>query len=229
VRLVLFDVDGTLLWTDGAGRRAITTALTEVFGSTMPTGYHLDGKTDPQIVRDLMRLAGHADDYISSRMTRVLDRYLDCLTTELANPAHEARALAGVPELLDALAGRDDVMTGLLTGNVARGADAKLRRVGIDPGRFVVGAFGSDHEDRPELPAIARRRASERLGVDIAGADVIVIGDTPADLTCGRGIGARAIGVATGRYTVEQLRGHEPAAVFATLSDTEHVMREIVK
>ena len=128
--------------------------------------------------------------------------------------------MPGVCELLDALEERDDVVLGLLTGNLEAGARAKLSSAGIDPDRFEVGAYGSDHELRGELPAVAQRRAREELGLDIAGADVVVIGDTPADLHCGRGIGARAIGVATGHYSVDELSQHQPAAVFADLSNT---------
>ena len=228
MRLVLFDIDGTMLWTDGAGRRAIQTALTEVFGGTGPASYWFDGKTDRQIVRDLMRHEGHADAHIDARMDALLERYVECLERELADPAHPLRLYDGVVELLDALERRDDVTLGLLTGNLEAGARAKLRAAGIDFDRFRVNAFGSDHELRPELPAIARQRARERLGVELAGGDVVVIGDTPADVECGRGIGARAIAVATGRYSVAELAAHQPAAVFDDLSDTEAVMKVIL-
>ena len=226
--LVLFDIDGTLLWTDGAGRRAIHRALIEVFGVTGPTDHWFDGKTDPQIVRELMRVAGHGDEHIDARMEPLFDRYVKCLHEELRDPAHSAQPLPGVHALLDALAERDDVILGLLTGNLAGGARAKLQAVGIDPERFLVGAYGSDHELRPQLPAIAQRRAREALGVDIAGESIVVIGDTPADIQCGRGVGARAIGVATGRYTVEALAEHGATAAFADLTDTDAVVRAIV-
>ena len=115
-------------------------------------------------------------------------------------------------------------MSGLLTGNIHQGARAKLAAAGIDLARFRVTAFGSDHEDRPELPAVAQRRASELLGVEIQGNRVIIVGDTPADIQCGEAIGARAIGVATGRYSVEQLSEYNPYAVFETLADTPAVL-----
>jgi phosphoglycolate phosphatase-like HAD superfamily hydrolase len=228
MRLVLFDIDGTLLWSDGAGRRAIHRALAEVFGETGPADHRFDGKTDPQIVREMMRIAGRDDSEIDRRMMPLFARYVACLEEELRDPAHHAKPLPGVLELLDVLSRRADVALGLLTGNLIEGARVKLRAVGIDPELFVIGAFGSDHEDRPELPAIAQRRARERLGVDVPGRQVIVIGDTPADVQCGRGIGARAIGVATGRYGVDELRAHGAAAVFADLSDTCAVVDAIV-
>jgi phosphoglycolate phosphatase len=227
VKLVLFDIDGTLVWTDGAGRRAIHHALTEVFGTTGPAGYRFDGKTDPQIVRDLMRSEGHDDAHIDARMPTVFERYVERLREELRAPGYRPRALPGVHGLLDVLEVRSDVVLGLLTGNLVDGARAKLEAVGIDPARFRVGAFGSDDEERPSLPDVACRRMRD-LGVQVAGRDVVIIGDTPADLTCGRAIGARAIGVATGRYTAEELRRHGPAAVFADLSDTGAILAAIL-
>ena len=226
--VVLFDIDGTLLWSDGAGRRAIQLALTEVFGSVGPANHRFDGKTDKQIVRELMTLAGHERAAIDERMDRVITLYVDALRDALRNPSHPPQRLAGVPERLDALEARDDIVLGLLTGNVEPGADAKLRAVGIDPARFRVTAYGSDHEDRPELPPIARRRAAALLGGEIAGDRFVVIGDTPADMTCGRGIGARAIGVATGRYGVDELLSHGASAAFPNLSDTEALVSAIV-
>lgn len=228
MRLVLFDIDGTLLLSDGAGRRAIMRALTEVYGATGPMDYHFDGKTDPQIVRELMRFAGLEDDLIDAGMARVFERYLECLHEELGAAGHRPYALPGVPELLDALEEQPGVTMGLLTGNLRRGAQAKLDAVGLDADRFRVGAYGSDHEHRPELPAVALARARAVLGIEFRGTNVVVIGDTPADLTCGHGVGARAIGVATGRFSVAELSKHDAKAVFPDLTDTESVVRAIV-
>ena len=227
MKLVLFDIDGTLLWTDGAGRRAIHAALRDVFGTIGPSDYWFDGKTDPQIVRDLMRLEGFDDETINERLPRVLMRYVERLRDELHNPEHPPKVLPGVPELLDALDGAPGIVLGLLTGNIAEGADAKLRAVHIDPSRFKVGAFGSDHELRPELPAIAHRRANETLGLSLLGNAVVVIGDTPADVQCGRALGARAIGVATGRFSTAQLNEHDPDGVLENLADTKSVVEMI--
>ncbi len=228
MKLVLFDIDGTILLSDGAGRRAIHRALIEFFGSTGPADYRFDGKTDRQIVRDLMRIEGHGDAHIDARMDPLLSRYVECLDSELGMEGYSSRLLNGVEALLTALEARDDVILGLLTGNVEPGARAKLRAVGLDPNRFTVGAFGSDHEHRPELPAIAQQRARDELGIDVPGADIVVIGDTPADIECARGVAARAIGVATGRYEVDELHAHGAAAVFQDLTDTEAVVRAII-
>ena len=227
MKLVLFDIDGTLLWTDGAGRRAIHGALRDVFGTIGPADYWFDGKTDPQIVRDLMRLEGFDDATIDERLPRVLMRYVERLHDELRNPEHPPKVLPGVPELLDALDGAPGIVLGLLTGNIAEGAEAKLRAVQIDPARFKVAAYGSDHELRPELPAIAHRRANETLGLSLQGDAVVVIGDTPADVQCGKALGARAIGVATGRFTTAQLSEHDPDGVLENLSDTRSVVAMI--
>jgi phosphoglycolate phosphatase-like HAD superfamily hydrolase len=228
MRLVLFDIDGTLLNSGGLGRASMQRALGMVFGSPGNPAYRYDGKTDKQIVRDVMRLEGHSDEHIDSRMEKLIELYLEGLRTGAKSGKFNVRPLEGVVELLDALEAREDVVLGLLTGNVQPGARTKLSAAGINPDRFRVNAFGSDHEHRPELPAIAQRRASETLGLDIAGDRLIVIGDTPADIECGRELGAKAIGVASGHYTVEQLQAHNPYAVFPSLKNTRRVLETIL-
>ena len=228
MKIALFDIDGTLVWTHGAGRRAMQRALGAVIGKAGSHDHRYDGKTDKQIVREAMRVDGFSDRDVDARMDDVLARYLLELAVELDAEDHGAEVLPGVREMLDVIEARDDVVLGLLTGNVLVGAERKLRAVGVDPARFVVGAFGSDHEERPELPRIARERASTLLGRDVPGASCVIIGDTPSDVACARPIGARAIAVATGTFDVEQLRACAPHAVFADLSDTEAVLRAIV-
>jgi phosphoglycolate phosphatase-like HAD superfamily hydrolase len=228
MRLVLFDIDGTLLNSAGLGRTSMRKALGSIFGSPGNPAYRYDGKTDKQIVRDVMRLEGHSDEHIDSQMERLIEIYLEGLREGAKSGMFNVRPLDGVLELLDALEPRKDVVLGLLTGNVEAGARTKLIAAGINPDRFLVNAFGSDHEHRPELPAIAQKRASEKLGLDIAGDRIVVIGDTPADIACGRALGAKAIGVASGHYTVEQLKEHDPYAVFPSLKDTAQLLESIV-
>ena len=228
MRLVLFDIDGTLLNSGGVGRASMQRALSEVFGSPGDSSYRYDGKTDKQIVRDVMRLEGHSDEHIDERMSFLIDRYLDGLKEGIQSRKFDVRPLPGVLEILDALEAREDVVLGLLTGNVEAGARAKLAAAGIDPDRFRVNAFGSDHEHRPRLPAIAQRRFGETLGREVAGEKVVVIGDTPADIECGRELGARAIGVASGYYSVAELEKHSPYAVFESLRDTARVLETIL-
>lgn len=227
MRLILFDIDGTLLWTDGAGRRAIQRALLDEMGTAGPIDrYRFDGKTDPQIVRELLTLAGHPEAEAEERISAVCRRYIGLLAAELAQPAQTTRLLPGVAELLAALephetAGR--ALVGLLTGNLEGGAALKLRAAGLEPARFAVGAFGSDSARRPDLPAIAAERAARRTGRRFAGADVVIVGDTPDDVACGRPIGARTVAVATGFYDEVQLRAAGAAHVFAHLADTQAV------
>lgn len=203
-------------------------ALTRVFGSPGSNDYRYDGKTDRQIVRDTMRLVGLTDEEIDAKMETLLDAYIGGLHEELASGKRSVHVYPGVLELLDELESESNVVLGLLTGNIQAGAKAKLSAAGIDFSRFRVNAFGSDHEERPELPGIAQRRARDMLGADIAGNRLVVIGDTPADIRCGEAVGARAIGVATGRYSVEELSEHGAYAVFETLADTDAVMERIM-
>src|SRR2546426_9110647 len=164
MRLILFDSDGTLLWTDGAGRRAIHQALLDEMGTAGPIdGYRFDGKTDPQIVRELLELAGHPEFRADDRITAVCRRYVDLLTAELAKPTQTTKLYPGIKELLAALEpyeadGR--ALVGLLTGNVQHGAALKLRSAGLDPARFAVGAFGSDSHARADLPAGGAQRGA---------------------------------------------------------------------
>ena len=232
MKLVLFDIDGTILWTDGAGRRAIRRAMVDEVGTAGPIdGYRLDGKTDPQIVRELLELAKHPKASDERTILAVCDRYVTLLAEELESPDRRTRLFDGVSELLAALtpheaAGR--ALVGLLTGNLERGAALKLRSAGLDPARFAVGAYGSDSGHRPELPAIAARRATERTGRPVAGSDVVIIGDTPADVACGQPIGARTVAVATGSYDVAALRAAGAAHVFASLVDTAAVLDAVL-
>ena len=225
--LVLFDIDGTMLLAHGAGRRCVHQAMIDVFGVTGPQTHPFDGKTDPQIVRELATMAGIADDIIDERMTTALDRYYEYLDADITGAPHTVELLPGVTALLDALEARDDMMLGLLTGNIEVGASLKLRAVNIAFERFVVGAYGSDAPSRPALPAIAQARASARIGADFPGARIVIIGDTPHDLTCGREIGAHAIGVETGRFRAADLHSYHPLAVFADLTNTDAVVAAI--
>lgn len=231
MKLVLFDIDGTLLWTDGAGRRAIQRALVDEVGTAGPIDrYRFDGKTDPQIVRELLSLARHPAAADAARIDAVCRRYVEHLRSELAVPTQTTKLLPGTRELLAALepheAGRR-ALVGLLTGNVAPGAALKLRSAGLEPARFRVGAYGSDSARRADLPAVAAERAAALSGCRFAGADVVVIGDTPDDVACGRPIGARSVAVATGSYDVAALRAAGAAYVFATLADTAAVVDAI--
>lgn len=229
-RLVLFDIDGTLLLSGGAGRRAILAAVTDEagIGPDDVDRVRFDGKTDPQIVTELFEAAGHAERPGPDRIERVLDRYLYHLEQDLARSADRATVMPGVRPLLESLGGDDRIVVGLLTGNVTRGAMLKLQAVRIRSDQFRVGAYGSDHSVRSELPAIAVERARPIFGRRPVGDEVVIIGDTPADVTCGRGVGARSIGVATGSFSTDSLASAGADHVFADLSDTAAVHAAIV-
>jgi phosphoglycolate phosphatase len=226
---VLFDIDGTILLTAGAGRRAIVAAIGEEIGESVAFDrVRFDGKTDPQIVAELLEVAGHGGPHSGHRVDTLCRRYVALLELELERSGGGTSVMPGVPALLNQLEAEPGVVLGLLTGNVAQGAALKLRAAGLDPARFPVGAFGSDAAERPDLPPIAARRAERFFGRVPSGSEVVIIGDTPADISCGRCIGARALAVATGAYSVSDLGSCGAHAVFPDLSDTERVLRAIL-
>lgn len=224
-RLILFDIDGTILTTNSAAKRAFHRALLEVHGTAGPIDTHrFDGKTDPQIARELLRLAGLDDHTIDRRAPDLWSTYLRELAIELDRPDHQTTVYPGVRAILDALEKHaDTAVTALLTGNVEPGAELKLRSAGFD-GRFDFGAFGSDHECRDRLPTIAVERARERVGRHFRDREIVIIGDTPADITCGASLGVRAIGVATGRFKADDLHRAGADAVLDDLAETEAVL-----
>ncbi len=228
-RLVLFDIDGTILLTAGAGRRAIMAAITEEVGHVgVMQEVRFDGKTDPQIVTELLEAAGHPGPHRSEQVQALCSRYVDLLRHELRQPSNRTTVMPGVHPLLDRLEREEGVVLGLLTGNIAQGAALKLQAAGLDPARFRVGAYGSDAAHRPDLPPIAAQRAKAYFGRVPTGAEVVIIGDTPADIACGAGIDARAVAVATGAYSIADLMACGPQAAFENLSDTDRVLEAIL-
>jgi len=229
-KLVLFDIDGTILITAGAGRRAIMEALaSEVENVAAFEGIRMDGKTDPQIVAEMLAAAGQPEPRESPRIQSLCARYVGLLARELERPTTRTTVMPGVRPLLDRLEAEPGVVLGLLTGNLAEGAALKLRSGGIAPERFRVGAYGSDAAHRPDLPQIAARRAAALFGRVPSGAEVVIIGDTPADVACGAGIDARALGVATGAYSVAELEACGAHAVFQDLRGTDAVLEAILE
>jgi len=215
-RLILFDVDGTLLSTNGHAGEALGMALRETFGTAGPIEhYSWAGKTDPQIVYELLAGAGIPRAEVGPKLPEVFERYCDHLTRKLS-PTN-TRALAGVREILDDLCQRRDVAVGLLTGNIWRGAEIKLRAAGL-AGHFDVGAYGSDEEDRNRLVAVARARAWERWGEGFPGTRTVVVGDAEADVRCARAGGARAVAVASGQTARETLAAMQPDALIDSLA-----------
>ena len=227
MRLVLFDIDGTLVHSSGAGRRALERALVDVYGTTGPIDrYDFAGSTDPQIVRDLLGAAGLPAADVVAGETRLFARYVECLEMEVGD-GRGVKVYPGVAPLVEALAATEACVVGLLTGNLEAGAWIKLRSTGLWP-RFRLGAYGSDHADRRRLPAIAARRAEALMGHAFEGADMVIIGDTPRDIDCARAFDATCLAVATGRHGVDDLRGHAPDHLFPDLTDTRRVMAAIL-
>lgn len=213
--VLLFDVDDTLISTGGAGRRALVAALQATQGDGEWLSFRLDGRTDRSIVRAALRERGRPDD--ESAIDAVIDAYLARLVEEVAAaPVYSVHP--GVTELLQEASrpGRGCAV-GLGTGNVERGAAIKLGRVGLN-GYFGFGGFGNDHEDRAEILRAGARRGAARLRASLENCRVVVIGDTPRDVAAALAIGAECVGVATGNYSIEELRAAGAIAAFADLS-----------
>lgn len=219
--LLLWDIDGTLIASGGAGMRALTVALRKVFGiDGSLADIDFAGRTDRWIMREVFRK--FALPVTEANFARYFDGYVAALPAELANP--HARVLPGVREVLRVAAAHGHIAQGLLTGNMRRGAQVKLAHHGLWE-HFPFGAFADDSEHRNDLGPNALRRAREHHRVEFAAANVWVVGDTPHDIACGKVIGARTLAIATGGYSLEQLRAHAPTLALEDLSDTKAVMR----
>jgi len=223
-KLILWDIDGTIIVSHGAGVRAMEKALTKRFGVTVDLGaIDWAGRTDSWITGEVFRHVGlpdtpqNAHDY--------LETYLELLPLELAD-GPQGRVLPGVLELLETLHHRADVVQGLLTGNLKRGAEFKLTHYKVWH-YFEFGAFADDSPRRNDLGPHALRRAKEWHTVDFDPANIFILGDTPHDIECGKVIGARTIAVATGKFSVEELAAHQPTAVFKDFGDTAAFLRTI--
>lgn len=219
-KVVLFDIDGTLVLTGGAGLRALNRACEQVAGiRDAVTGVPLAGRTDWIILQDAIRRAGRELD--GALLTGIKTSFVPALREEILLPGHGVKAvLPGVRELLDVLAGRPDVFLGLLTGNFEEGARIKLEH--FDLWRyFRCGAFGDDAADRNDLVPVAMSRVRSCGAPDVPPDRVFVVGDTPKDVACAHAAGAVAVGVATGIYTVEELRESGAEHVFADLRDRD--------
>ncbi|MBS0662749.1 MAG: HAD family hydrolase [Verrucomicrobia bacterium] len=221
--LLLWDIDGTLTLSGGAGMRALQSALAREFGidrSLADIDYA--GRTDRHIVGQIFARCALPDT--PAGRERLLDAYLAELPAALNNPG--TRVLPGIRELVPQLATRADCVLALLTGNIERGARIKLGHHGLSD-YFGFGAFADDSPVRNDLGPVALRRARERLGVEFAADRVFVIGDTPHDIECGKVIGARTVAVATGQYSLAELQRHQPAFCFADFSDTAEFLRAV--
>lgn len=212
----LFDIDGTLIGTSGAGRRAIEETFHRRYGRRDAVKFPFDGMTDPAIVAGGLERLGVPPERHPEETAAVLEVYLGVLT-EVVAAATTFRIHAGMEQALDRLAARAGSAIGLGTGNVESGARIKLERVGLN-GRFAFGGYGSDHLLRPELVRIGAERGAAHLGRPRSGCRVVVIGDTPKDVAAAQAIGAESIGVGTGSFTPEALRACGATHAFPDLA-----------
>lgn len=225
MKLVLFDIDGTLLHDGGAARHAYDAALHDIYGYDGELSrYDFSGRTDPQITEMVLTEAGYTHAEIAERIDDLWDLYLAGLRRN-ATP-DRVRVLDGIHELLDALASRTDVTLGLLTGNIEPGARLKLGAADLNH-YFPFGAFGSDSAKREELPPIAVERASRMNGHRFLKRDVIIIGDSIYDVRCGVPHEATTIAIASGKTPAEKLRNENPHFFFESAADTAAILQAI--
>jgi phosphoglycolate phosphatase-like HAD superfamily hydrolase len=223
IKLVLFDIDGTLIESSGLGLRSMLAALEEVFGRPFArNGVKFAGRTDPLILRDLMLANGVAAEQVPHSMGQVLE----ALPRNMRILVREIRVipLPGVQPLLAILPRQENIALGLITGNIQRTAPIKLAHAGIDPRQFQIGAYGSDAADRNALPSIALRRAEKAFGRAFAAHEALIVGDTPADIACARVHRMKVLAVGTGRFSMDQLSTYQPDFLFPNLSDLAAVV-----
>ncbi|MBA3960778.1 MAG: HAD hydrolase-like protein [Chthoniobacterales bacterium] len=216
-RLLLFDIDGTLVNTAGAGVQALKDILLDRFGIDDDLeGIEIAGRTDSGIVQQILQKQKIAPT--EETIAAYLDDYVERLACDL--PKRAGRVLRGITELLPRLKANPQNVLALLTGNIERGAKLKLEHYGLWD-FFEFGAFADDHHDRNQLGPFAQRRAREKYATDFAAENIDVIGDTPHDIACGKAIGARTIAVATGNFSRKELAECEPDEVLDSFADVE--------
>jgi phosphoglycolate phosphatase len=222
-RLLLFDIDGTLTNSAGAGIHSLKLALAERFKiQDELDGIEIAGMTDSSIVINILNR--HRVPPTNENVAAFLDSYIHFLSLEL--PRHAGNLLPGVLELLQKLKSRPQAVLALLTGNISRGAQLKLEHYGVWH-FFEFGAFADDHHDRNELGPFARARAQEKHGEEFEATQIDVIGDTPRDIACGKAIGARTVAIATGTWPRQELSAHHPDFLFDDLSNVDEVINRL--
>lgn len=218
VRLVLFDIDGTLLHTGGAGIKAFAKVFATEFGAV--DGFErlkFAGRTDISLVREFFKHHGIAET--PENFERFFERYVFWLDHILVQC--ESRTCPGVMEFIGDLGALPEApLLGLLTGNIRLGAEIKLRHFNLWD-TFATGGFADDHEERDHIAAVARQRGSRLLNESLHGGQVLVVGDTPLDIRCARAIGAKVLAVATGGHPLEELKQHEPDWAVADLTQVK--------
>jgi len=222
-RLYLFDIDGTLITSGGAGETSYREAVAEICGSLAPLeGINFAGNTDTGLARSVLLAAGR--EPTREAIMTLHDTYLGILADRIH--LHQGSLLPGIIPILDILKERSDCVLALLTGNLAAGAEVKLTHYGVWH-YFDFGAYADDHHERNRLGPIAVSRAFEEHGEEFTPERIYVIGDTPRDIECGKAFGALTVAVATGKYSRNELASHHPDFLFDDFSDPEAVMAAI--
>jgi phosphoglycolate phosphatase-like HAD superfamily hydrolase len=215
MHVCLFDIDGTLISSGGAGKAALEAALASEFGiGPLFEKLELSGRTDRAIAYDILRM--HALGETPENWRRLITGYLRHLPHSLATL--RGRVLPGIAALLEDLSRRGDVLLGLLTGNIRAGAKVKLGHFGLYD-YFTFGGYGDEHLDRDDVAREALAEVHRQLNGATVPERIWVVGDTPLDIACARAIGARAVAVATGWHTTEELAAHQPDLLLNDLSD----------
>lgn len=226
MKILLFDIDGTLIHSGGSGKHAMEVAFQEIWGVPQSlTEVLLAGQTDPKILLDAFQLHGISWD--DAKIAQFQQRYFFHLAEDMQRPRPKRRMMPGFPQLLEELKKMPDIHIGLLTGNWIRGAELKLEYFDLWK-YFEFGAFADDEMDRNKLVPHALRRAEEKFGIRPQRDRVYVIGDTPRDIDCARPHGATAVAVATGDYSLAELRAEKPDFLFADFGDVEKVLQIFV-
>jgi phosphoglycolate phosphatase len=226
MKLLLFDIDGTMLFTRGVGRRAMERSIQQLIGRPVTTqGVDFSGRTDPQIMRDILLLNGVPEAKIEGLLTETLTLFVEHFS-DLIAPG-DTTMLPGVDTLVKRLAERDDVQLALLTGNLHPTAYLKVGAIGLAE-YFPFGAFGSDHHDRYQLPPFALDRAKAHTARRFEGKDIVIIGDTKHDILCGRSLNVFSVAVCTGHHTRDFLVSHGPDLLLEDLSDADAFIEQVV-
>jgi phosphoglycolate phosphatase len=225
MKLVLFDVDGTLMSTRGAGMKAFYRALKHIFDVDVNEEViRPDGKTDPLILKELLAYFNLEDKWQDKTANDLFSSYLAYLEEEIGHAREEGqvKVLPGVVELLQRLSGQPDFCVGLVTGNLEKGAYIKLENAGLN-GYFRFGGYGSDSEDRTVLTRIGIRRGTQLVAPQTVE-NSFVIGDTPLDILHGHAAGADVIAVASAKYSMEELQAESPDLLIPDLTPVEKII-----
>jgi len=225
-KALLFDIDGTILNCNKAGKHSLIQACLDIFGTIGKMEVvDFQGKTDPLILTESLSAMGFSDDIIRNGTGKLKEKYFSHLRENIIK--YNTVIMPGIPVLLDALSKQENIILGILTGNFRQSAEIKLAAAGVE-NYFRFGAFGDDAPNRNGLPPIAKNIIMERYGIEIDYSDFFIIGDTVYDIECAKASGAVSISVGTGWADKEKLLSRNPDYYFDDLSDTEKILNIIL-